>query len=88
MPTTGLEVMSRTRIALRARESGTTLSGWRIELTLPEGRAGMVQLELGPSATFYRGDGALLGATQERLAALWTDCLPETDPDPGFQQFG
>ena len=87
MPTAGLEVTSRSRIPLRARESGTTQSGWRVELTLPEGRAGMVRVDLG-AATFYRGDGALLGASQERLAALWSDCLPQTDPDPGFQQFG
>jgi hypothetical protein len=88
MPTPGLEVTSRARVPLRARESRSTLAGWRVELTLPEGRAGMVQVDLGSSATFYRGDGALLGATQERLAALWVDCLPQTDPDPGFQQFG
>jgi hypothetical protein len=88
MPTAGLEVVSRARTPLRARESKSTLSGWRVELKLPQGPATMVLADLGSSAAFYRAEGALLGATQERLAELWAECLSQTDPDPGFQQFG
>jgi hypothetical protein len=88
MATAGLEVKSRGRIHIRARESGSTLAAWRLELTLAEGPAAVVLADLGPNRTWYRGEGALLGATQEKLAALWTECLPDVDPDPGFQQFG
>ena len=73
---------------IRARESGSTLAAWRVELTLPAGPGAIVHADLGGSRAWYRGEGALLGATQENLAALWTECLSTDEPDPGFQQFG
>jgi hypothetical protein len=88
MATAGLEVRSRTRVHIRARESKNTLSAWRVEITLPEGQGAIVLADLGPQHAWYRAEGILLGATQERLAALWQECLPQGDPDPGFQQFG
>jgi hypothetical protein len=88
MATAGLEVRSRERVYIRARESGQTLAAWRVELTLPDGQAIMVLVEVASGASWYRGDGALLGASQEKLTELWKECLPQTDPDPGFQQFG
>jgi len=45
-----------------------------------------IVLSTGPSQR--ANEGALLGATQEQLAALWLECLPTDDPEPGFQQFG
>jgi len=88
MATAGIEVRSRGRVHIRARESGSTLAAWRLELTLPEGPAAVVLADLGANRTWYRGEGTLLGATQEHLAALWVECLPTDEPDPGFQQFG
>ena len=88
MATAGLEVRSRARVPIRARESSRTLSAWRVELSLPEGPAAMVLAEASASSAWYRGEGALLGASQERLAELWKECLPPSEPDPGFQQFG
>jgi hypothetical protein len=88
MATEGLAVRSRARVPLRARESQSTLAAWRVELTLPEGAAAVVHADVGGGRSWYRGEGALLGATQERLAALWTECLPVTDADQSFQQFG
>jgi hypothetical protein len=89
MATAGLEVRSRTRVHIRARESKSTLSAWRVELVLPEGQAAMVLAELDPQHAWYRAEGALLGASQERLAALWKECLPQGEPDSGgFQQLG
>jgi hypothetical protein len=88
MPTAGLEVKSRARASIRARESGSTLAAWRVDLALPGGSAAIVYADLGANRAWYRGEGSLLGETQERLAALWTECLPTDDPEPGFQQFG
>jgi len=88
MATEGLQVKSRTRVPVRAREGQTTLSAWRVELTLPQGDGAVVHVDLGGGRSWHRGEGALLGASQERLAALWTESLPATDPDPPFQQFG
>lgn len=88
MPTEGLEVRARLRVPLRTRESQSTLAAWRVELALPEGAAAVVHADAGSGRSWFRGEGALLGATQERLAALWAEALPVTDPDPSFQQFG
>jgi hypothetical protein len=88
MATAGLEVKSRGRIHIRARESGNTLAAWRLELALPQGPAAIVLADLGTNRSWYRGEGALLGEPQERLAALWAECIPTDEPDPGFQQFG
>jgi hypothetical protein len=88
MPTAGLEVKSRGRIHIRARESGNTLAAWRVELTLPAGPAALVLADLGGNRSWYRGEGALLGQSQERLAEVWQECLSTEAPDPGFQQFG
>ena len=88
MATEGLEVRSRARVPIRARESQSTLAAWRVELTLREGAAALVHVDLGGGRSWHRGEGALLGASQERLAALWAESLPVTDSDPPFQQFG
>jgi hypothetical protein len=88
MATPGLEVKSRARIPIRARESGSTLAAWRLELALPGGPAAIVLADLGSNRAWYRGEGSLLGAPQERLAAIWSECLPTDDPEPDFQQFG
>jgi hypothetical protein len=88
MATEGVEVKSRVRVPIRVRENQSTLAAWRVELKLPEGVAAVVYADLGSGRSWYRGEGALLGAPQERLAALWTESLPDTDPDSPFQQFG
>jgi hypothetical protein len=84
----GLEVKSRGRVPIRAREHTSTLAAWRIEVKLPEGAAVLVLAELGSGKTCYRGEGALLGAAQERLAEIWTASLPQDDPEPDLPQYG
>ena len=64
-PKAVLQVKSRERIAIRTRENGVTLAAWRLELNDPRGA--MVMLEIG-GRTVYRGEGTLLGSSQERLA--------------------
>jgi hypothetical protein len=80
------EVRSRERVHIRARESAATLSAWRVELASPPGA--IVFAELGPGRAWYRGEGALLGSSQEKLAQIWQACLPETTPEPDMPQLG
>lgn len=80
---TGLE-----RIAIRTRESAVTLAGWRLEASTPQGMGSITRVD-GLAAPCFRGDGAFLGWSQERLAAEYQRLLPKPEdplPDPG--QFG
>ncbi len=72
-----MEVLGRERVAIRTRESGVTMSAWRVQF--PKGA--IVLVEVGKRIV-YRGEGALLGASQDRLAALWQSSLPDVPPEP------
>ena len=74
MPTP-LQVHSRERIHIRTRESGVTLAAWRIQLD----QGSIVLVDIAGRAC-YRGEGGLLAASQETLAALWTAALPPDEP--------
>ena len=63
------------RVPIRTRESGVTLSAWKMAATAPEGAGTLVRLEVA-SGNFFRGDGWFLGWTQEQLSAAWTALLP------------
>jgi hypothetical protein len=78
------QVLSRERVQVRSRESRVTLAAWRVELLLPDGARGVVTL----AEPFYRGEGALLGASQERLSELWHAALPPDEPGPDLPQLG
>ena len=80
-----IAVRSRERVHIRTRESGVTLSAWRIELDSPPGAVVLVEA---PGRSFYRGEGSLLGWPQEKLAEMWKACLPETEPEPDMPQLG
>lgn len=69
-------VLSRERAQIRKRESRVTLSAWRVELVLPDGRRGAIV----HAEPHFRAEGALLGSTQERLAELWRATLPADVP--------
>jgi hypothetical protein len=68
------------RVPLRTRGAGYTASAWRLEVLSAEGQSSITLAE-GPSGSFYRGDGALLGASQEGMAALWTELTTPTVAD-------
>jgi hypothetical protein len=80
-----VEVESRDRVHIRTRESGSTLAAWRVSLRVPQGS--IVLAESGGSS-WYRGEGALLGTSQERLAELWKAALSSVDSDPELPQYG
>lgn len=88
MPNEKPEVRSRSRVHIRMREAGVTLSAWRVELQLSDGIAAIVLADLGGEKCWYRGEGALLGAPKERLEQLWKDTLPESEPSSDFPQYG
>jgi len=71
------EVRSRERIPIRTRESGVTLSAWRTQLA----SGAIVLVEIG-ARSFYRGEGSLLGAPQEKLSEAWRASLPAEEPMP------
>jgi hypothetical protein len=74
-------VVSRERRQIRSRESRVTLAAWRVELDLPGGARGAITY----ADPFFRGEGALLGVPQDRLAELWKASLadlPEEQPPP------
>ncbi len=58
------------RVPIRTRESGSTLSAWRLELVCNEGRGAVVLVEAGAQA-HARGEGVLLGAAQDRLREIY-----------------
>lgn len=79
-----MEVVSRQRIQIRSRESGVTVSAWRIELILDDGKRGAI-VHADPH---YRGEGALLGTPKEKLAELWAKALSAEKDDPDLPQLG
>jgi hypothetical protein len=75
------------RVALRLRTATVTLSGWRLELKSVEGHGAITRAENG-TTSYYRGEGVLLGASQERMAELWralTAAAGEPESDSGLQ---
>jgi hypothetical protein len=80
-----VEVVDRERVQIRMRESGTTLSAWRVSLRDP---AGAIVLAEVTGKSWYRGEGALLGSSQEKLAELWTAARSTVENDPELPQYG
>ena len=79
-----VEVESRERVHIRVRENASTLAAWRVSLRAPRGA--IVLAEAG-GKSWYRGEGDLLGVSQERLAELWKAAL-SSDTEPELPQYG
>ncbi len=79
-----VEVESRERVHIRTRESASTLAAWRISLRAPQGA--IVLAESG-GKSWYRGEGELLGTSQEKLAELWKAAL-STESEAELPQYG
>ena len=75
----GLSAGPPERVPIRVRSS-LTLSGWRLEVTSDQGAGAIVLVET--ERRYYRGEGVLLGWTQERLASLYEALLPRPDKRP------
>ena len=79
-----VEVESRERVHIRVRENASTLAAWRVSLRAPRGA--IVLAEAG-GKSWYRGEGDLLGMTQEKLAELWKAAL-SSESEPELPQYG
>src|SRR5262245_40688761 len=76
---TGLQADPPERVPIRVRSSSATLSAWHRSITSDQGRGAIVLVEPRPGESYYRGEGVLLGWTQERLATLYAALLPEEE---------
>jgi hypothetical protein len=68
-------VLPPERVPIRTRETGVTLSAWKMAATAQEGAGALVRVEA-PSGSVFRGEGWFLGWSQEQLSAAWTALLP------------
>jgi len=81
--------LSLERFPIRTRESGATLSAWRLVVICEEGEGAIVGVEAAPEEQIYRGEGVFLGWSQDRLAAAYGALRPSSEePDFEIQQLG
>jgi hypothetical protein len=80
-----VEVEARERVHIRMRETASTLAAWRVSLRSP---AGAIVLAEAGGKVWYRGEGALLGEPQDRLAELWKLALSSEESAPELPQYG
>ena len=81
--------LSLERFPIRTRESGATLSAWRLVVICEEGQGAIVGVESAPEEQIYRGEGVFLGWSQDRLAAAYGALRPSSEEtDFGVQQLG
>jgi hypothetical protein len=77
------------RIAIRTRESGLTLSAWRLGVSTAQGEGVILLVETPGGGALFRGDGVCLGWPQQRLEAVYRRLLPDGgDPEPNVGQLG
>jgi hypothetical protein len=69
------------RFPIRTRESGATLSAWRLAVACEEGEGVLVCID-SVDETLYRGEGVFLGWDQERLAAAYRALQFPSDEAP------
>ena len=83
---TRLETTPLERVLVRRRESQVTTAAWRLELTCDQGTGSIVRIEATTAQLYYRGDGILLGWSQEHLAELYAELTrPDGDGGPDFE---
>lgn len=86
---TNARALSLDRVPIRTRESGATLSAWRLSAGSDEGEGTIVAVEAGPNGTRYRGEGVFLGWTAEQLRGAYEALRPRTAESPfETQQLG
>ena len=77
------------RFPIRAREQSLTLSAWRLSAAADEGEGAITIVELPSGEILRRGDGIVLGWTQERLAGAYDALAPRDDTTaPEMLQLG
>ena len=75
---TNARALALDRVAIRTRESGVTLSGWRLSIASEQGEGTIVRVDATPGEEWYRGEGIFLGWTPERLGQAYEALRPRT----------
>ena len=81
---TNARALSLDRMPIRTRESGATLSGWRLSAGSDQGEGAIVLVESAPGEARYRGEGVFLGWAAEQLRGAYEALRPRTD-EPAFE---
>jgi hypothetical protein len=86
---TNARALALDRMPIRTRESGATLSAWRLSAGSDQGQGAIVLVEAGPGEAWYRGEGVFLGWSAEQLREAYEALRPRTE-ESGFeiQQLG
>jgi len=75
---TNARALALDRTPIRTRESGATLSAWRLSARSDEGEGAIVLVDAGTGEVRYRGEGVFLGWTAEQLRAAYDTLRPRT----------
>jgi len=73
---------------IRTRESGATLSGWRLSAGSDQGEGAIVLVEDGAGEAWYRGEGVFLGWTAENLRTAYEALRPRSEESFEIHQLG
>jgi hypothetical protein len=76
---TNAHALALDRMPIRTRESGATLSAWRLSAESDQGHGAIVLVEAGNEEVWYRGEGVFLGWTTERLRAAYAALRPRSE---------
>jgi hypothetical protein len=80
---TNSRTVSLERAPIRTRESGVTLSGWRLCVESEEGEGAIVLVEAATGEPWYRGEGVFLGWSPEALRTAYESLRPRSE-EPAF----
>jgi hypothetical protein len=76
---TNARALSLDRMPIRTRESGATLSGWRLSAGSDQGEGAIVLVESAPGEARYRGEGVFLGWSAEQLREAYESLRPRAE---------
>jgi hypothetical protein len=86
---TNARALALDRMPIRTRESGATLSAWRLSAGSDQGEGAIVLVEAGAGEVRYRGEGVFLGWTAEQLREAYEALRPRTEESAfEIQQLG
>ena len=85
---TNARALALDRMPIRTRESGATLSGWRLSAGSDQGEGAIVLVEDGAGEVRYRGEGIFLGWTAENLRAAYETLRPQSEESFEIHQLG
>ena len=85
---TNARALALDRVAIRTRESGATLSGWRLSIASEQGEGTIVRVDAAAGDEWYRGEGVFLGWTPENLRTAYEALRPQSEESFEIHQLG